>query len=88
MTQNLTEAYSQHENLKFEGIPETFVTSEEDGAIQLGEVSTKNTKAVLTQYLQRVLGIKDAQSIEYQQVTEWVSQERKMEEKGSLLRAY
>ena len=54
------EAYSQHENLKFEGIPETFVTSEEDGAIQLGEVSTKNTKAVLTQYLQRVLGIKDA----------------------------
>ena len=51
------EAYSQRGNLKFEGIPETFVMSEEDGAIQLGEVSTKNTKAVLTQFLQRVLGI-------------------------------
>ena len=38
------EAYSRRENLKFEGIPETFVTSEEDGAIQRGEASTENTK--------------------------------------------
>ena len=59
------EAYSRRENLKFEGIPETFVTSE-DGAIQRGEASTENTKAVLTEFLQRVLGIEDAQSIEYQ----------------------
>ena len=62
------EAYSRRENLKFEGIPETFVTSEEDGAIQRGEASTENTKAVLTEFLQRVLGIEDAQSIEYQRV--------------------
>ena len=62
------EAYSQRENLKFEGIPETFVSSEEDGAIQRGEASTENTKAVLTEFLQRVLGIEDAQSIEYQRV--------------------
>ena len=62
------EAYSRRENLKFEGIPETFVTSEEDGAIQRGEVSTENTKAVLTEFLQRVLGIEDVQSTEYQRV--------------------
>ena len=62
------EAYSRHENLKFEGIPETFVMSKEDGAIQRGEASTENTKAVLTEFLQRVLGIEDAQSIEYQRV--------------------
>ena len=62
------EAYSRRENLKFEGIPETFATSEEDGAIQRGKVSTENTKSVLTEFLERVLGIEDAQSIEYQRV--------------------
>ena len=31
-------------------------------------MSTENTKAVLTEFLQRVLGIDDAQSIEYQRV--------------------
>ena len=31
------EALSRLENLKFEGIPETFVTREEDGAIQRGK---------------------------------------------------
>ena len=60
------EAYSRRENLKFEGIPETFATSEEDGAIERGKVSTENTKSVLTEFLERVLGIEDAQSIEYQ----------------------
>ena len=44
------EAYSRRENLKFEGIPETFATSEEDGAIQQGKVSTENTKSVLTEF--------------------------------------
>ena len=62
------EAYSRHENLKFEGIPETFASSEEHGASQRGEVSTENTKAVLTDFLGRVLGIEDAQNIEYQRV--------------------
>ena len=62
------EAYSRRENLKFEGIPETFATSEEDGAIQRGKVSTENTKSVLTEFLERVLGIEDARSIEYQRV--------------------
>ena len=62
------EAYSRRENLKFEGIPETFASSEEDGASQRGEVSTENTKAVLTDFLGRVLGIEDAQNIEYQRV--------------------
>lgn len=62
------EAYSWRENLKFEGIPVTFVTREEDGAIQPGEGSTENAKAVLTEFLERVLGIDDARSIEYQRV--------------------
>ena len=63
------EAYSRRENLKFEGIPETtFSSSEEDGAIQLGEVFTENTKAVLTVFLERILGIEDAQNIEFQRV--------------------
>ena len=59
------EAYSRREILKFEGIPETFASSAEDGAIQRGEVSTENTKVVLTDFLERVLGIEDAQNIEY-----------------------
>ena len=50
------EAYSRHENLKFEGIPETFALSDGDGA--------ENTK--VTDFLERVLGIEDAQDIEYQ----------------------
>ena len=62
------EAYSRRKNLKFEGIPETFASSEEDNAIQRGEASTENTKAVLTEILQRVLGIEDAQNIEHQRV--------------------
>ena len=62
------EAYSRRENLKFEGITETCALSEEDGVIQRGEVSTENTKAVLTEFLERVLGVDNAQSIEYQRV--------------------
>lgn len=62
------EAYSRRENLKFEGIPETFASSEEDGAIQRGDVSTENTKAVLTDFFERVLGIEDAKNIEFQRV--------------------
>ena len=53
---------------KFEGIPETFASSEEKGAIQRGDESTENTKAVLTDFLERVLGIEDAKSIEFQRV--------------------
>ena len=52
--------------MKFEGIPETFASSEEDGAIQRGNVSTENTKAVLTDFFERVLGIEDAKNIEFQ----------------------
>lgn len=59
------DAYSRRENLKFEGIPENCALSEEDGVIQQGEVSTENTKAVLPEILEKVLGIDDAQSIEY-----------------------
>ena len=44
-------AYSRRENLKFEVIPETFASSDGDGA--------ENTKAVLTDFLERVLGIED-----------------------------
>ena len=62
------EAYSRRKNLKFEGIPETFASSEEDGAIQRDKVSTKNTKAVLTDFLERVLGIEDEKNIEFQRV--------------------
>ena len=50
------------------GIPETCPLSEEDGVIQRGEVFTENTKAVLTEFLEKVLGIDDAQSIEYLRV--------------------
>lgn len=49
------EAYSRRENLKFEGIPETFGMRKEDGAIQRGERCTVNTKAVLTQFLDQPL---------------------------------
>ena len=49
------EAYSRRENLKFEGIPETFGMRKEDGAIQRGERCTENTKAVLTQFLDQPL---------------------------------
>lgn len=56
------------ENLKFGGNPKAFTLSEEDGADQWGEALTKNKKAVLTEFLEKVLEIKDAQSIEYQRV--------------------
>ena len=62
------EAYSRRENLKFEAIPETFALSDEDGGTQRGEGFTENTKAVLTDFLERVQGIEDAQDIEYQRV--------------------
>ena len=61
-------AYSRRENLKFEGIPETFATNAEDGAVQRGKVYTENTKSVLTEFLERVLKIEDARNIEYQRV--------------------
>ena len=51
-----------------EGISETFASSEEDGTALRDEASTENTKVGLTEFLQNVLGLKDAQSIEYQQV--------------------
>ena len=59
----------RRKNLKFEGIPKTCALSEEDAVIQRGEVSTENTKAILTEFLEKVLGIDDAQSIEYSKRT-------------------
>ena len=80
-------AYSRRENLTFEGIPETFVTREEDGAVQRGEVSTENTKAVQLSSYSEFLESKMHRALNIDDYTEWVSRETKMEEKGSLLRA-
>jgi len=49
-------------------------------------VSTENTKAVLTEFLERVLGIKDAQSIEYQRVHR-MGKPRKENEKERIITA-
>lgn len=57
------ETYSRRENLKFEGIPER----KTQGEIQ-DRAPTEDTKAVLSDFLENVLGIQDAHSIEFQRV--------------------
>ena len=55
------EAYSRRENLKFEGIPEV---------VQHNTTSNRSedTECVLVDFLENVLGIEDAKSIEFQRV--------------------
>lgn len=57
------EAYSRRENLKFEGIPELFET-----ATQQNTSSNEDTKKVLADFMENVLGIEDANDIEFQRV--------------------
>ena len=55
------EAYSRRENLKFEGIPKV---------VQRNTTSNRSedTECVLVDFLENVLGIEDAKSIEFQRV--------------------
>ena len=65
------ETYSRRENLKFEGIPERNsqqIPEEENGTGQQGKAPTENTQAVLTEFLENVLGIQKAHGIEFQRV--------------------
>ena len=65
------EAYSRRENLKFEGIPERNsqqIPEEENGTCQQGKGPTENTQAVLTEFLENVLGMQDVHGIEFQRV--------------------
>lgn len=57
------EAYSRRENLKFEGIPELFET-----ATRQNTSSNEDTKKVLADFMENVLGIEDANDIEFQRV--------------------
>ena len=49
------ETYSRRENLKFEGIPELVETTDQQNAI-----SNEDTKKVLANFMENVLGIEDA----------------------------
>ena len=53
------EAYSRRENLKFEGIPET---------PESPDLQWEDMRQVLVDFMQSVLGIEDAQDIEFQRV--------------------
>ena len=55
-------AYSHRENLKFEGIPQSFETSAQQTA------PAENTRKVLVNFIEDALGIEDAKSIEFQRV--------------------
>ena len=57
------EAYSQRKNLKFEGIPELVETID-----QQNTTSHEDTKKVLANFIENVLGIEDAKDIEFQRV--------------------
>ena len=57
------EAYSRRENLKFEGIPEF---SELSG--QQNVTSKEDTKEVLVNFMENLLGIEDAKDTEFQRV--------------------
>ena len=57
------EAYSRRENLKFEGIPEVVETTDQQNA-----TSNEDTKKVLANFMENVLGIEDAKDIEFQRV--------------------
>ena len=56
------EAYSRRENLKFDGIPELVETNQQN------VTSHEDTKNVLANFMQNVLGIEDAKDIEFQRV--------------------
>ena len=56
------EAYSRRENLKFEGIPESFETSAQQSA------PAEDTRKVLVNFIEDALGIEDAKDIEFQRV--------------------
>ena len=56
------EAYSRRENLKFEGIPESFKTSAQQSA------PAEDTRKVLVNFIEDALGIEDAKDIEFQRV--------------------
>ena len=55
--------YSRRENLRFEGIPEF---SESSG--QQNATSQEDTKEVLVNFMENVLGIEDAKDMEFQRV--------------------
>ena len=57
------EAYSRRENLRFEGIPELV-----EATVQQNVTSHEDTKNVLANCMENVLGIKDAKDIEFQRV--------------------
>ena len=57
------EAYSRRENLKFEGIPELPKLSGQQNA-----TSKEDTKEVLANFMENVLGIEDAKDMELQRV--------------------
>ena len=57
------EAYSRKENLKFEGIPELPKLSGQQNA-----TSKEDTKEVLANFMENVLGIEDAKDMEFQRV--------------------
>ena len=57
------EAYSRRENLKFEGIPELV-----EATVQQNATSHEDTKNVLANFMENVLGIEDAKDIEFQRV--------------------
>ena len=56
------EAYSHRENLKFDGIPESFETSAQQSA------PAEDTRKVLVNFIEDALGIEDAKGIEFQRV--------------------
>ena len=57
------EVYSRRENLKFEGIPELVEVT-----VQQNVTSHEDTKNVLANFMENVLGIEDAKDIEFQRV--------------------
>ena len=57
------EAYSRRENIKFDGIPELTSSQQQDAP-----PATEDTTSVLVNFMEDVLGIEDAKSIEFQRV--------------------
>ena len=57
------EAYSRRENLKFDGIPELVETTDQQNV-----TSHEDTKNVLANFMENVLGIEDAKDIEFPKV--------------------
>ena len=57
------ETYSRRENIKFDGIPELTTSRQQDAS-----TATEDTTNVLVNFMEDVLGIEDAKSIEFQRV--------------------